>query len=911
MPDPNGPQNTVSAPRAQSSDDATAGGSSRGTTSEFNLGAPMAPGEVGVLGPYRIVKELGKGGMGAVYLAVDTRLDRKLALKVMLPQFAADKDAKERFIREAKAVAKIGHDNVVTIYEADEREGVPYIAMQFLQGAPLDQFLKKKGSPPVAHCVRIGIEAARGLAAAHAEGLVHRDIKPANLWLEAPNGRVKVLDFGLAKPVGTDAELTKSGAVVGTPAYMSPEQARGLKVDHRTDIFSLGTVMYRLLTGKNPFAGENIMAVLMALGMEEPTPIRELNPNVPEAVVSFVMRMMAKKPEDRPQTALEVAQGLRAALAQQSARGEVSTSMPVVVQPLPVPQPMEVSAAPESAFANLTDDEDEATEAEAVPGAAQSERRTRGKGRLIAAVVAVLLAVAAIGLILTVTKKQGAETKAEVPDGTTAKGKDSKAPAKVPLDRPKTDPPKNDPPTVNPVFDANALGMEFALVPKGKAWLGGGGGKPGETLVEFKDDFFLGKYEVTQAQWQAVTGANPSAFSLEGAEKDKVMNAGDLTRYPVESVSWNDCQQFLAKLNALEKPKGWAYRLPTSAEWEYACRGGPMTDKAESAFHFYLESPADQLPPGAIACLDGGRPRRPRPVGTYKPNRLGLCDMHGSVWEWVSDADPMGARVSRGGSCFLGSPGCAAAATGSHPPGDKLADHGLRLVRTATAKIDADRAAAEWVLSLGGEAIVETRGGSEIIKDAAKLPAGAFQTLGIIFANINAKVKDADLVRLGGLTKLKQLDLSGETAVTDAGLAHLANCPVLEQLNVCRTQVTGTGLVHTKKVRSLFLYQTPVTDDGLKCVTELPQLSHLNLGSTQLTDAQLARLKGLANLVSLDLIGTPITDAGLEHLIGLAKLTSLPLRNTKVTAAGVQKLAKALPQCKIEWNGGVIEPAKK
>jgi serine/threonine protein kinase len=358
---------------------------------------------VGVLGPYRVVRELGKGGMGAVYLAVDTRLDRKLALKVMLPEFAANGDAKERFIREAKAVAQVGHDNVVTIYEADERDGVPYLAMQFLQGYPLDEFLKKKGCPPVAQCVRIGIEAARGLAAAHELGLVHRDIKPANLWLEAPNGRVKVLDFGLAKPVGTDAELTKCGAVVGTPAYMSPEQARGLKVDARTDIFSLGSVMYRLLAGKNPFAGENIMAVLMALGTEEPTPIRELNPNVPEALAAFVHRMMAKKPAAGPQTAAEVAQGLRAALAQPSPSADQSQALPVVVQPVPVEQSMHVTIAPESAFANLTD-EDEPTEAASAEPVARA-RRAGGKGPLLAVGAAVLLAGAAIAVLIALKGK--------------------------------------------------------------------------------------------------------------------------------------------------------------------------------------------------------------------------------------------------------------------------------------------------------------------------------------------------------------------------------------------------------------------------------------------------------------------------------------------------------------------------
>jgi serine/threonine protein kinase len=270
MPDPIDPALTVhKSPSPNSSapahPDETSGAANRSNSSGVVFGPSAAAGEVGTLGPYRVLKELGKGGMGAVYLAIDTRLDRKLALKVMLPEFAANRDAKERFLREAKAAAQVTHDNVVTVYEADERDGVPYITMQLLQGYPLDEFLTKKGTPSLRHVIRIARETALGLAAAHKHGLVHRDIKPANLWLEAPNGRVKVLDFGLAKPIGTDTELTRSGAVVGTPAFMSPEQGRGLKVDHRTDLFSLGAVLYRLCTGRTPFEGPNVLAVLMAL----------------------------------------------------------------------------------------------------------------------------------------------------------------------------------------------------------------------------------------------------------------------------------------------------------------------------------------------------------------------------------------------------------------------------------------------------------------------------------------------------------------------------------------------------------------------------------------------------------------------------------------------------------------------
>ena len=273
---------------------------------------PAVEGEAGTLGPYRILKRLGVGGMGAVYAAVDTRLNRKLAIKVMLPRYAQDGAARERFLRKAHAAAQVAHDNVITVYEADVRDGVPYIAMQWLPGCTLEDVLRHEAALPIARILQIGREAALGLAAAHRVGCVHRDVKPANLWIEAPSGRVKVLDFGLARPVQSDVHLTASGTIVGTPAYMSPEQGRGLKVDRLTDLFSLGVVLYRLCTGKLPFEGPNTMAMLTALGIDEPRPVRELNPETPESLAALIHQLLAKNPADRPQSAEEVAARLDA-----------------------------------------------------------------------------------------------------------------------------------------------------------------------------------------------------------------------------------------------------------------------------------------------------------------------------------------------------------------------------------------------------------------------------------------------------------------------------------------------------------------------------------------------------------------------------------------------------------------------
>jgi serine/threonine protein kinase len=220
------------------------------------LAPPQAEGELGRLGGFRILKVLGHGGMGVVFQGEDPRLGRKVAIKAMLPHLAGSKSAQQRFLREAKAAATLQHDHIVPIHHVDEDRGAPFNVMPLLEGEALDAQLRRQQRLPVAEVLRIGRETARGLAAAHRHGFIHRDIKPANLWLEGEARRVKILDFGLARAASEEAALTQSGAIVGTPQYMAPEQAGGAPVDTRCDLFSLGCVLYRLCTGILPFKGK-------------------------------------------------------------------------------------------------------------------------------------------------------------------------------------------------------------------------------------------------------------------------------------------------------------------------------------------------------------------------------------------------------------------------------------------------------------------------------------------------------------------------------------------------------------------------------------------------------------------------------------------------------------------------------
>jgi serine/threonine protein kinase len=276
------------------------------------LAPPQAVDELGRLGHYRVLKVLGAGGMGVVYKAEDLQLRRPVALKAMLPTLAVSPSNRQRFLREAQAAAAVVHDHIVTIFHVGEDRGIPFLAMQLLEGQTLEDRLQRSRRLPAAQVVRIGREIAEGLAAAHERGLIHRDIKPGNIWLEAERQRVKILDFGLARSARGDSHLTQSGAIVGTPAYMAPEQACGQAVDPRSDLFSLGCVLYRLCTGELPFKGKDTLATLAALAVEIPRSVDELNPEVPPALADLIMRLLSKDAGQRPPSARAVVKSLAA-----------------------------------------------------------------------------------------------------------------------------------------------------------------------------------------------------------------------------------------------------------------------------------------------------------------------------------------------------------------------------------------------------------------------------------------------------------------------------------------------------------------------------------------------------------------------------------------------------------------------
>jgi serine/threonine protein kinase len=278
------------------------------------LSPPSHPEMLGRLGRYEVERLIGSGGMGVVFKAFDTELNRPVAIKLLAPYLASSGPARKRFAREARAAAAVVHPHVVPIHNVETERESPFIVMQYISGESLQTRIDRNGPLELCEILRIGMQVADGLSAAHQQGLVHRDIKPANILLEEDVDRALIGDFGLAR-AADDASLTRTGFHPGTPEYMSPEQASGLSVDARSDLFSLGSMIYTMCTGRPPFRAENSLSVMRRITDSEVTPIREVTPSIPEWFEYLVNMLMAKRADDRPPSAALVASLLQQCLA--------------------------------------------------------------------------------------------------------------------------------------------------------------------------------------------------------------------------------------------------------------------------------------------------------------------------------------------------------------------------------------------------------------------------------------------------------------------------------------------------------------------------------------------------------------------------------------------------------------------
>jgi serine/threonine protein kinase/regulation of enolase protein 1 (concanavalin A-like superfamily) len=380
------------------------------------LSPPRAPRELGWLAHYRVLRLLGEGGMGIVFLAEDSLLSRPVAMKVIRPEIADTAGIAQRLMREARATAAIHHDHIVTIYQVGQENSIPFLAMEYLKGMSLAEWLDRGHRPSVELVLRIGREIAAGLSAAHRRSLIHRDIKPANIWLEAPSGRVKILDFGMARSEREDVEITSTGAVMGTPAFMAPEQARGEPAGTSSDLFSLGCVLYRLCTRRLPFEGDSVVAVLTSISTETPPAPRDLNDRIPASLGDLIMRLLHKMPEARPVSAEVVLNELRSIERELLAERQNAESS---------------EAASQTDVAGLKSQSAREVVVETSPPQPASRPQARLSTIGLAAVLAVVVATALLGFILAPTRKSDDAIIAAEPTSATAREQVALAPATI------------------------------------------------------------------------------------------------------------------------------------------------------------------------------------------------------------------------------------------------------------------------------------------------------------------------------------------------------------------------------------------------------------------------------------------------------------------------------------------------
>ncbi len=699
---------------------------------------------------YELLKELGAGAMGRVFLARDKKLDRKVALK--MPTFSG-KNAQEfieRFQQEAKNAARLNHPFLCTIYDFGQFDGKTFITMEYVEGKPLEYFVGKNQFSE-ARAIRLAVKIAQGLAHAHENGVVHRDVKPDNIMVDGKSNP-RIMDFGLAFQSNQDARQTRDGMLLGTPAYMSPEQVRAVAKDvgPLVDVYALGCILYEMLTARLPFGGP-MMAVLEQILTTPPENPQSLRADLNPELAAYCLRMMAKKPADRPQSMQEVAKTLQGLLKKLSADNSHS---PAQSPEMETHGPKETAALDPALFSFLDDQAVQSPTLITTPAPTRQRQKGFAWPHWIALAIGTLIL---WGIIITIRHKDGSETKITTSDGdsiTIQAEKNSKTPLKAhPPDRDSHSVPKSARPELlvapfnsdtarerqqawakflghQDFVETNSLGMKMVLIPPGEFQMGSPEGEKDrldnelQHQVRITQPFFMGQHEVTRGQFVAFVketgykteaetdgkggkGWNESSGKFEDPDpKYNWKNVGfpQTDRYPVVNVTWNDAAKFCEWMS---KKEGVTYRLPTEAEWEYACRAGTTSifqpgDDPEGLAA--VGNVADGIAKArfadwaTIAAADGFL--FTAPVGSFRPSALNLYDMHGNVWEWCADCyaadyygrsasnDPQGPstvafRVLRGGAWNNYGRFCRSAYRGWTTHSYRNYDLGFRVVAVA------------------------------------------------------------------------------------------------------------------------------------------------------------------------------------------------------------------------------------
>ena len=899
------------------------------TADEIPLGylsPSKKPDSLGRLGHYEVLEVLGKGAFGTVLKAFDEQLHRMVAIKVMSIELASTSPARKRFLREARASAAIRHHNVVAIYAVEEQP-IPYLVMEYIPGKTLADALVGEGPLALTDSLRLSQQIASGLAAAHSQGLIHRDIKPANILLEeGVQWKVKITDFGLAR-AADDASVTQSGTIAGTPMFMSPEQAHSNNIDQRSDLFSFGSVMYQMVSGRLPFRASSTLAVLKRLTEDTPRPIQEIIPEVPDWLVTIISKLHAKKADDRYQTAQEVADLLAHCQSELQHAGKVTCVQSSRLAPRDEP-----STTVHPSSTRPSPDRNTSQPAIAQPSATlqgssrRSETATLKRPLLFAA----LLAGAAIIAVVVINRdKSNPDVAGGDPQPSVPASEISNSKSQIPAAAPSWHgwPSDAPPPAIAP-FNAeqarqhqevwakylnidveytNSIGMKFRLIPPGEFTIGSTPEEIEESLKFTGEDTFwqetikseapqhkviltqpiyLGVNEVTQADYEKVMGVNPSHFAPSGEGKEAVAGL-DTGSHAVETVSWNDAAEFCAKLSKQEELKpfyfragetitpldGTGYRLPTEAEWEYACRAGTTTK-------FWIgEQDEELVRAGWFGTNSGGRTHA---AGELKANPYGRFDIHGNVWEWVEDwweptyygdfqerpainpngLSPAGAqRVIRGGDFDSHASYCRAAGRHADHPTGRYYGIGFRVslvagvsrvsqaskvtgpamsksvATTPSAPVElpidyaAERKAAEWLANDLQEGssfeLLDAHGQHVFITPASRqLPDDDFVIHGLNLTG--PSYDDAGFASLAGCRRIQYVHLYYNPVLTAKGLQHLTSSVRLKHLGIWHCPTIDGAVIPLlatwKELGSLILNGCVLSPEDQRSWPAMPQL---------------------------------------------------------------------------------------